>query len=225
MQISNSGMHRPYFRLIWRFGHEFGHGMQTKCYSGEFGIETTVNIYTAFTLAYFCGNQTIAVACKSQLDAGEDLQLKFDTHTKPALAAGMPYQQMYSESAWAPLGFWMQLIATFGYEPIRNMHRRMREMLVSPLDTVCNGRGPAKFDAVYEILCETTGYDLTAHFDKYKVAISSLARKRVASKNYKQPLVDISIASLAVGTPFTWNPQGPTPSYALSPFSSFADAQ
>jgi len=205
--------------LLWRFGHEFGHGMQTKCYSGVFGIETTVNIYTAFTLSYFCGDEKYATACK---ELTVDLTEKYTKETIPALAAGKSYEEMYNESAWSPLAFWIQLIQVFGYNPIRKMHRRFREMIVDPVDKVCRGDKFDKFDATYEILCETTTSDLTKHFDTYKIPLSDEVRKRVAAKKYPQPPVNISKEMVHAGIGLAWVVQ---PSYALAPFSSIVEAQ
>jgi len=205
--------------LLWRFGHEFGHGMQTPCYSGVFGGETTVNIYTALTLSYFCVEAKYATACK---ELGVDLTEKYTTETVPALAAGSSYEDMYSKSAWAPLAFWIQLIQTFGYVPIRKMHRRFREMIVDPADKVCKGDKFGKFDATYEILSEMAGTDLTKHFDTYKVPLSDDVRKRVGAKKYPQPLVNVSDVMVQAGNGLAWILQ---PNYALPPYSSFADAQ
>jgi hypothetical protein len=207
---------------LWLFAHEFGHGMQTKCYSGTYGGEVTVNIYSAFAQSYFCGEGNHSLACKQDPKDFEAMQNLAVTE----IAAGKKYLEMvHAENNGPALVFWLQLTATFGFEPIRKMHRRFREMIVDPNDTVCKGDTDVQFDAVFEILCEITDTDLTKHFKTYKVPITPTVYERVAAKKYAQPKVDLSYVKLPVGTPLTWKPFGPAPAYALPAFSKFQDAQ
>jgi hypothetical protein len=212
---------------MWMFAHEFGHLMQTKCYSWVYGGEVTNNVYAAFSQAYFCGDGKHALACKE--DPKDFVAMQNEAATK--LAAGKGYLQLYAEGdPWTPLVFWLQITATFGYEPIRKMHRRFREMIVDPNDTVCkddystSGKA-AQIDAAYEIMSEMTGTDLTKHWDNYKLPLSDAVRQRVAAKKYAQPKVDVSQVKISVGTPFTWKPSGSQPSYALPPFKKIPEAQ
>jgi len=184
-------------------------------------------MYSAFQVAYFCGDGKQVIACKSNKDAGQDYDDNYNNDAAPLMAQNKTFEQMLYKTPWAGLPFLMQLLAVYGYEPVRNMHRRFRERKANNSDTLCTPYTSKydQYDAVYETWSEMTGQDLTAHFDKYRIQLSSAVRQRVAAKNYPQPSVDISSVKIPVGTPLTWKTNGAVPRYALQPFKNFADAQ
>lgn len=88
------------------------------------------------------------------------------------------------------------------------MHRRFREQYANDSDPMCRGDKQGKIDAVYETLTEMVGFDLTAHFDTYRIPLTDAFRQRVAAKAYPQPAVSVSSVVVNVGDTIGWVPDG-----------------
>ena len=154
----------------WGVYHELGHNYQMGAWSGVYGGETTVNLWSLYAQEAFFGNSRI-VDGNSYAKAIAIL----NDNTKPnKWASAGPFEQLvfldqirlaFPQQNWE---LWAQLMRRY---------REMSNTEHSALDTDQKRR-----DKFLTILCDLTNSNLTPHFDQWTIAITSSAKTYCAAK-------------------------------------------
>ena len=154
----------------WGVYHELGHNHQMGAWSGVYGGEVTVNLWSLYAQEAFFGNSRII---DSNTYAAAITLLNNSAITNKWGSADLFQQLVFLDQirlAFPQLNWdlWTQLM------------RRYREM--SSTDYNALNTDQKKRDKFLEILCDVTNTNLTPHFDKWTITISASAKTYCAAK-------------------------------------------
>ena len=154
----------------WGVYHELGHNYQMGAWSGVYGGETTVNLWSLYAQETFFGNSRIV----DENSYAKAIAILND-NTKPnKWASAGPFEQLvfldqirlaFPQQNWE---LWAQLM------------RRYREMSNTEHDALNTDQ--KRRDKFLTILCDLTNSNLTPHFDQWTIAISASAKTYCAAK-------------------------------------------
>lgn len=154
----------------WGVYHELGHNYQMGAWSGVYGGETTVNLWSLYAQEAFFGNSRIV----DENSYAKAIAILND-NTKPnKWASAGPFEQLvfldqirlaFPQQNWE---LWAQLM------------RRYREMSNTEHDALNTDQ--KRRDKFLTILCDLTNSNLTPHFDQWTIAISASAKTYCAAK-------------------------------------------
>ena len=149
-------------------------------WSQDFGIESTVNLFSLYVEKAFTGGSRI-------------INEKRYTNAIAKLESINDFSFERDADVWDKLVFFMQIIHAYpdkGFDIIRQLNRRYREMTTDQQVYVCNVF-QASYNKTYELLSDIIGEDIGNHFRKWGVPIEAETYQQV-SQRYPAQSVDIS---------------------------------
>ena len=159
-----------YRSAAWGVYHELGHNYQMGAWSGVYGGETTVNLWSLYAQEAFFGNSRIV----DENSYAKAIAILND-NTKPnKWASAGPFEQLV---------FLEQIRLAFpqqNWELWAQLMRRYREMSNTEHDALNTDQ--KRRDKFLTILCDLTNSNLTPHFDQWTIAISASAKTYCAAK-------------------------------------------
>ncbi|REL27333.1 hypothetical protein DXX93_12670 [Thalassotalea euphylliae] len=165
----------------WGNWHEIGHNHQQFClWSQDFGIESTVNLFSLYVEKAFTGGSRI-------------IHEKRYTNAIGKLQSISDFSFERDADVWDKLVFFMQIVHAYpdkGFDIIRQLNRRYREMTPDQQTYVCNVF-QASYNKTYELLSDIIGEDIGRHFSQWGVPIDAETYQQVSQRHPAQS-VDIS---------------------------------
>ncbi|NMG07122.1 M60 family metallopeptidase [Brasilonema sp. UFV-L1] len=170
--ISKSG------RTGWGVWHELGHNYQQPLWASTFGGESTVNLYSLYV--------------QEKLGEPDELIKRKDYIKAINLLNDPNITDKFNKAGdWGKLVFLMQIKHAFpeGWDIYKELNKRYRELSANEVAQLKDDQ--AKRDKFYILMSDITGHDLTSHFDKWAIGLSSAARQTVQNMNLPQPSQNI----------------------------------
>ncbi|RZK62516.1 MAG: hypothetical protein EOO85_32190, partial [Pedobacter sp.] len=157
--ISNNGS--------WGTFHELGHRHQFGFFDFPGTGEVTVNLYTMYVYDKVIGQ---GLFNHDNLKKKEDMIKRIKSYL-----ADNPSYEKWSNDPFLALSMYVQIIDTFGWEAILNVHRVYRNMPTARYPKTDQD----KRDVWFVNICKSTNRNLSAFFDTWKVPVSAKAKKQV----------------------------------------------
>jgi hypothetical protein len=166
-----------YAKSGWGNVHEIGHNYQPfNLWASRYGTESNVNLFSLYAL-------------EKQGEASRIIKDGRFTTSVNKLKNGQIKSFASDADVWDKLIFFMQLKYAFpqkGWTLYRDLYRAFRALPADELKSITSS-SQLQWDKQFELMSQVSGYDLTEHYQKWGVPISSAAIARVAAKGLPKP--------------------------------------
>ncbi len=177
-------MFGPYYDLTrqgyatsdWVIWHELGHNYQQRClWSYRYGSEVTVNLFSLYAQERF--TQRSRLVDNNNYSSAISLLNDASVNDKWGNA-----------NVWERLVFLMQIKHALpqGWSLYQQLNRHFRELPQSEADAIC-ANGQRQWDEFYIHMSRLSGHDLTGHFEKWTIPVSTGAKAEVAALGLPAP--------------------------------------
>jgi hypothetical protein len=159
----------------WGVWHELGHNHQQSCWSGRFGTESTVNLFSLYVQRKLHDTSRIAGDYDDVIDALEQRSITFA-----------------SADVWQKLVFLMQPVHALprGWTIYQRVNRAYRELGDAERSRICADE-QSQLDGFYRILSTAAEVDLRDHFARWGLTVSQAARDAVHASGLQEPSVTV----------------------------------